>query len=344
MRDPNVEGLRGPVVPADRVARGLYWEETLSLVSGCSKVDRGCGWCWSEVGSAMRARQGNEAVAGLYRDFVDDDGRWNGKVKGQWRFLDKLSKKNPSVFVVWNDLFHEGIPAVEILRAIIKMQKAERHVVLVSTRRLQRALDIFSIARAVFVQMGKEYSFTTKDSLRNVWIGTTISTPKEEEERLGLLRELRGLGVRTFLSYEPALEALRWELHVGAYDWLIAGGLSLVGKRPAAFRISHMAKCMAEPDWFRAARDFCKKQWIPFFFKQWAACVPGSQVDLVKNGGDLRFKSEAFVNGSYLDPGGLSFVERYHELPKSRAGRRLDGVEWGGFPDWSVDSVEGAGK
>lgn len=69
---------------------------------------------------------------------------------------------------------------------------------------------------------------------------------------------------RRFVSYEPALGPI--DFGDRNFDWLIAGGESAATPR------------VADVAWFRAARDWCVANGIPFFFKQWGG-VPQAKGD-----------------------------------------------------------------
>src|SRR6202022_4749476 len=59
-----------------------------------------------------------------------------------------------------------------------------------------------------------------------------------------------------FLPREPLLEDLG-KFDLGGIDWVIVGGESGHGARP-------MRK-----EWVVSVRDQCKREGVPFFFKQW---------------------------------------------------------------------------
>jgi protein gp37 len=59
-----------------------------------------------------------------------------------------------------------------------------------------------------------------------------------------------------FISYEPALAAMDFTPVLPSFHWLISGGESRAGCRPA------------DRAWFRQVRDQCAAAGIPYFHKQ----------------------------------------------------------------------------
>lgn len=110
----------------------------------------------------------------------------------------------------------------------------------------------------------------------NVWIGTTAENQKWAERRLPLLVEIPA-AVR-FASCEPLLEAIDltdWLARPGmkqGVDWVIAGGESGAGARPASLSS------------VRSIREQCMEAGVPFFFKQWGAWDTTSGNSLVRVG------------------------------------------------------------
>ena len=150
-----------------------------------------------------------------------------------------LRWRKPRVVFVnsMSDLFHREVPTAFIERAFAVMNRASRHTFQVLTKRPRRA-----------VTLSRHLDWTP-----NIWLGTSI----ESEETLFRLPMLRETGARTkFLSLEPLLGPLPG-LRLGGVDWVIAGGESGPGARPM------------EAAWVRDIRDGCRREGVPFFFKQW---------------------------------------------------------------------------
>src|SRR5262249_49053949 len=86
----------------------------------------------------------------------------------------------------------------------------------------------------------------------NVWMGVSVEMPKYTW-RVDCLRKTPA-AVR-FISAEPLLAALP-DLNLDHIQWLIAGGESQTGARPAALK------------WFEDLRDQCQRGGVAFFLKQ----------------------------------------------------------------------------
>ena len=150
-----------------------------------------------------------------------------------------LRWRKPRVVFVnsMSDLFHREVPTAFIERVFAVMNRASRHTFQVLTKRPRRAVTLSGHL----------------DWTPNIWLGTSI----ESEETLFRLPMLRETGARTkFLSLEPLLGPLPG-LRLGGVDWVIAGGESGPGARPMAAA------------WVRDIRDGCRREGVPFFFKQW---------------------------------------------------------------------------
>ena len=128
----------------DRIAKGMYWDRAWSLVGGCSKVSPGCDNCWSEKESHMRSSNPNDKVRSRHEGLTDG-GQWNGAIRLNSDNLDlPLRVKKPTVWAVWNDLFHEDVPFEYIDRAFAVMSMSQHHVFLLLTKRPERMLKYLS--------------------------------------------------------------------------------------------------------------------------------------------------------------------------------------------------------
>lgn len=136
-----------------------------------------------------------------------------------------------------SDLFHEEIPFEFIRRVFDVMVRAEHHTFQVLTKRDQR-----------LAELAPDLPWP-----ENVWAGVSIEN-RRFVKRTELLRQVPA-AVR-FVSAEPLLGSLA-NLNLTGIDWLIAGGESGPKHRPI------------DADWLRSLQRQCKRENVPFFFKQW---------------------------------------------------------------------------
>lgn len=135
-----------------------------------------------------------------------------------------------------SDLFHVDVPDTYIAQVFGVMAKTPQHTYQVLTKRAER--------------LGRL-------ALRlpwppNEWMGVSVETPKYCW-RIDYLRRTNA-AVR-FISAEPLLAPLP-ELNLDGIRWLIAGGESQPGARPA------------QTEWFEDLRDQCIRAGVAFFLKR----------------------------------------------------------------------------
>jgi protein gp37 len=136
-----------------------------------------------------------------------------------------------------SDLFHPAIPLEFIQRIFITMNECPQHQFQVLTKRAERLLEL-----APYVAW-----------TRNIWMGVSVENQKHAT-RARLLRNVPAC-IR-FLSVEPMLGAIP-ELPLDGIHWVIVGGESGPSARPI------------KPEWVRDVFRQCRRNKVPFFFKQW---------------------------------------------------------------------------
>jgi len=136
-----------------------------------------------------------------------------------------------------SDLFHEDVPEDFIHKVFSVMNRVDRHVFQVLTKRAERLVEL--APRLVWT--------------KNIWAGATV----ESSDYLNRLEDLKKIpsSVR-FVSFEPLLGSIE-DADLSGIDWVIVGGESGPGDRPM------------KREWATSLRSACLSQSIPFFFKQW---------------------------------------------------------------------------
>ena len=88
----------------------------------------------------------------------------------------------------------------------------------------------------------------------HIWLGVSVETQLFASRRIPVLLSIPA-EVR-FLSCEPLLGSLDLSSWLPDLQWVITGGESGAGRRPANY------------DWFRSIRDQCSAAGVPYFHKQ----------------------------------------------------------------------------
>lgn len=147
-------------------------------------------------------------------------------------------KKSHIVFVnSMSDLFHEDVPWRFIKRVFTIMRKASWHKFQILTKRTERLEELA----------------TKLPWHENIWMGVTVEN-RDYVHRIDNLRKVPS-SIR-FLSFEPLLGPLP-NLNLSGINWVIVGGESGPSSRPM------------KEEWIQDIRKQCKRNNIPFFFKQW---------------------------------------------------------------------------
>ncbi len=152
--------------------------------------------------------------------------------------LPKTWKMPKLIFVnSMSDLFHQDIPTTYIKKVFSVMNSCSHHTFQVLTKRSERLL-----------QISKELDWST-----NIWMGVSV----EDENVLSRIDDLRKTQCHIkFLSCEPLIGPLN-DINLTHIDWVIVGGESGPKSR------------LMKKEWVETIQAECKKQNVPFFFKQW---------------------------------------------------------------------------
>jgi protein gp37 len=150
-----------------------------------------------------------------------------------------LTWKDPRRIFVnsMSDLYHPSVPKAYIDRVFRTMNKARWHSFQILTKRAERLSEL-----------GRRLTWSP-----NIWQGVSV----EDERVAGRISLLRRVPAQVrFLSLEPLIGPLK-NLDLSGIHWVIVGGESGPGARPM------------KKEWVLGIRDQCRRQGVPFFFKQW---------------------------------------------------------------------------
>jgi protein gp37 len=152
--------------------------------------------------------------------------------------LPKQWKSPKKIFVnSMSDLFHKKVPTHFIQNVFKTMNDCPQHQFQVLTKRAERLEEL-----APMLKWSK-----------NIWMGVSV----ENQDYIHRIDHLRKVPANIrFLSIEPLLSPIN-EISLEGIHWVIVGGESGPEARPA------------QREWVVKLHSICKKQHVPFFFKQW---------------------------------------------------------------------------
>ena len=211
----------------------IEWTETTwNPVTGCTKITRGCDNCYAErFAERFRGTPGHPYEPGFDLTLRPE------------RISQPLSWKRPRTIFVnsMSDLFHKDVPTDFIDRVFETMEKADWHVFQVLTKRSPLMRDY----------LRRRYG--SRLAPRHIWCGVSV----EDDKATARIRHLQEAPLSTrFLSIEPLLGPVG-DIDIKGVSWVIVGGESGPNARPM------------KREWAIEVRDLCKREGVPFFFKQW---------------------------------------------------------------------------
>lgn len=170
----------------------------------------------------------------LFAQRLDDPASWSDH---ELVFVDSMA-----------DVFHEDVPDSFLDQVFLTMERVDRHVYFVLTKRPARLRD-YVLRR-----------FRGAPAPRHIWLGTSVEDERVLE-RVDLLRAAPA-HVR-FLSCEPLIGPLTG-IDLEGISWVITGGESGWRRRPF------------DPEWARGVRDACRARNVAYFHKQNGGMTPKS--------------------------------------------------------------------
>lgn len=223
------------------VSTAIEWTEaTWNPVTGCTKVSRGCDFCYAErFSERFRGVSGHPFQAGF--DLVLRPERLSQPL--HWRRPKRIFVNSMS------DLFHKEIPKSFVDAVFETMEAASWHTFQILTKRSSL------MKRYLARRYGRG-----EQPPRHIWLGVSV----EDEKNAVRIRHLQAANAAIkFVSFEPLLGRIG-QVDLTGIDWAIVGGESGPGARP-----------MAE-EWALEIRNLCQVAKVRFFFKQWGGLRPKS--------------------------------------------------------------------
>jgi protein gp37 len=212
----------------------IEWTDaTWNPVRGCTKISDGCKHCYAETfAERFRGVKGHSYEQGFDLRLVPE------------KLAEPLRWRNPKMIFVnsMSDLFHENVPDEYVVAVAEVMVAAKWHTYQVLTKRSDRLRELLNT------------SLHFAANQKHIWWGVSVENKKYGLPRVQNLQKAEA-EVR-FLSVEPLLEDLG-KFSLSGIDWVIVGGESGHGARPM------------KKEWVVSVRDQCKREDVPFFFKQW---------------------------------------------------------------------------
>ncbi|MDI4238843.1 phage Gp37/Gp68 family protein [Bradyrhizobium sp. Arg237L] len=218
----------------------IEWTDaTWNPVTGCTKITRGCDFCYAERFA--------ERFRGVPRHPFE--GGFDLQLRPE-RLQQPLSWRQPRRIFVnsMSDLFHKGVPKAFIDSVFDTMEAGDWHTFQVLTK------------RSSLMSRYLRDRYGAGEAPSHIWLGVSV----EDAKNTVRLKHLRAAPASTkFVSFEPLLGSVG-RIDLTGIHWAIVGGESGPHARP-----------MAE-EWAIEIRDQCRAAKVAFFFKQWGGVRPKS--------------------------------------------------------------------
>ena len=212
---------------------GIEWTDaTWNPVTGCTKITRGCDNCYAaRFAERWRGVPGHPYEQGfdlrLWPSRLEQPERWR---RPRMIFVNSMS-----------DLFHKRVSRGFIDDVFDRMERTDRHIYQVLTKRSPRMRDY----------MRRRYPDGAAPS--HIWCGVSV----EDRRGRARIRHLQAAPAAIrFLSIEPLIGPVG-DIDLDGIAWVIVGGESGPNARPMKY------------GWVCEIRDRCELADVPFFFKQW---------------------------------------------------------------------------
>jgi protein gp37 len=218
----------------------IEWTDaTWNPVTGCSKVTRGCDFCYAErFSERFRGVPGHPFASGFDLTLRPE------------RLKQPLTWRQPKRIFVnsMSDLFHKEVPTRFMDAVFDTMEAADWHSFQVLTKRSSL------MARYLRGRYGSD------SAPSHIWLGVSV----EDQKNTVRVKHLRAAQAAVkFVSFEPLLGPVG-KVNLTGIHWAIVGGESGPRARPMA------------REWAVEILDQCRAANVSFFFKQWGGIRPKS--------------------------------------------------------------------
>jgi len=209
----------------------IEWtDETVNVCVGCTRVSPGCEHCYAEIFVHRKMQKAHVGLTVLGKG--EKGPRWNGEVRFLPERLAVFQKfKSPKKIFVnsLSDTFHEKLTHSQRAAIFGSFLLAPQHTYQVLTKRPENAIafekwllsesdvtgrEWWETCLAHASDHGLDVSPVTEATVdqRSWWLGVTTEDQKRAEERVPLLLRMRVLPTLRFVSYEPAIGPVDFDL------------------------------------------------------------------------------------------------------------------------------------
>lgn len=231
----------GALIKEDDMAKSQFWDKGIQLIDGCSKCSPGCRNCWSEAMTARFKRVPE----------VLKDGRFTGEVRFNLHLLEKAVKtKKPTVFAIWNDLWHPNICNMERNKAYRLMEDNMRHTYLIITKRPQGISD--------FVRQNREWGSIYCPQF--IWHIVTAENQAMADIRIPHLLNIPG---KRGIIFEPMLGEVNFIMNDRPYPRISLEFIHQVILGPE----NGPGKRLFDEAWADNVKAQCKTACVPYYRK-----------------------------------------------------------------------------
>ena len=221
---------------------GISWTtHTWNPVTGCTQVSPGCDNCYALT--IAEKYRGNAAFpigfdVQLRPHKLRDPLKWKASAR---IFVNSMS-----------DLFHRDIPDDYLCQIWDTMMQADWHTYQVLTKRAHR--------------MAHKIKTLGLPTPPHIWLGVSAENQEMADSRIPALLSIGS--PMPWVSAEPLLGPLDLTAYLPRLKWVVDGGESGSGRRPA------------DHDWFRSLRDQCALAGTVYYHKQGNAHLSGKDTEL----------------------------------------------------------------